>query len=266
MALDKEQLKKQAGDPKYIRGIYNYCDRWCERCTFTSRCLNYTLAEERFGDLEEQDAFNAVFWERFSEMLQDTLALVKEMAREYGIDLDGIDEDATVDEAESRREKSTAHLITHIAENYAAAVGQWFDANDQLFAQKENELNRIRLVAAGENPQKEAIYITDAVEVIRWYQHQIFVKLSRAIDSAAWEAEEDWDDLPRDSDGSAKVALIGIDRSISAWQMLLSLFDDQRKQIIARIVTLEDLKNRVETQFPDARAFVRPGFDEISEA
>ena len=26
----------------YIEGIYNYCDRWCERCRFTSNCFLFT--------------------------------------------------------------------------------------------------------------------------------------------------------------------------------------------------------------------------------
>ena len=26
----------------HIPGIYNYCDRWCERCKFTSQCLLFT--------------------------------------------------------------------------------------------------------------------------------------------------------------------------------------------------------------------------------
>src|SRR5262245_58416083 len=30
-----------AKDPNFISGIYNYCDRWCERCAFTSRCFLY---------------------------------------------------------------------------------------------------------------------------------------------------------------------------------------------------------------------------------
>ena len=33
--MDKNDLLKLATDPKYIPGIYNYCDRWCERCPFT---------------------------------------------------------------------------------------------------------------------------------------------------------------------------------------------------------------------------------------
>ena len=33
--MNKEKLIKEARNPKYISGIYNYCDRWCERCQFT---------------------------------------------------------------------------------------------------------------------------------------------------------------------------------------------------------------------------------------
>jgi hypothetical protein len=32
--------KLHSEDPKHIPGIYNYCDRRCERCPFTSRRLN----------------------------------------------------------------------------------------------------------------------------------------------------------------------------------------------------------------------------------
>ena len=89
--MEKDYLKKLAKDPCYIPGIYNYCDRWCERCQFTSRCLNCTLVEEQFGNLQENDELNEVFWQKFSEMLQNTLTMIKEMAKEKGIDLDSID-------------------------------------------------------------------------------------------------------------------------------------------------------------------------------
>ena len=26
----------------FIVGIYNYCDRWCEACQFTSRCRSFS--------------------------------------------------------------------------------------------------------------------------------------------------------------------------------------------------------------------------------
>jgi hypothetical protein len=86
----KEEMLRNAGDSKYISGIYNYCDRWCERCQFTSRCLNHSIVEEEFGDLEKSDEMNEAFWRRFSEMLQNTLALINDLAKEHGIDIDPI--------------------------------------------------------------------------------------------------------------------------------------------------------------------------------
>ncbi len=26
----------------YIEGIYNYCNRWCEKCSFTANCILFT--------------------------------------------------------------------------------------------------------------------------------------------------------------------------------------------------------------------------------
>jgi len=44
--MDKDRMDDLARDPRFIPGIYNYCDRWCERCAFTSRCMNYAMGEE----------------------------------------------------------------------------------------------------------------------------------------------------------------------------------------------------------------------------
>ena len=90
----------------------------------------------------------------------------------------------------------------------------------------------------------------------------------RALSARGEELDEDLE-MPKDSDGSAKVALIGIDRSIAAWRMMqLSL--PQRvdspelvDSIVPLILQLEMLRTRLESAFPEARGFVRPGFDEI---
>jgi len=261
--MDKDEWLKRAKDPKYIPGIYNYCDRWCERCQFTSRCLNCDLVEEQFGDLKENDEINEAFWQRFSEMLQNTLSMVKEMAKEAGIDIDAIDIDETCNDSEAIKKKSLPDLISHTSKNYAKSVEDWFNANDSLFYEKEDQINRIRIVSTRHNPDKEVADINDATQIIRWHQHLIHVKLKRAISSASEEASMDYPDFPKDSDGSAKVALMGIDRSISAWNILLLYFDEQKEPILKLIALLENIKNRVEIRFPCARDFVRPGFDEI---
>lgn len=259
----KDDLTKLAKDPKYISGIYNYCDRWCERCPFTSRCLNCTLAKEQFGDLEKIDELNEAFWEKFAEMLQNTLTMIKKMAKEHGIGLDSMDLDKEYNNENTKEENDLAHLISLASKSYAKSVDLWFNSNEYLFFEKEEEMNRIRLISSKNDSIKKAIDINDATEIIRWYQWQIHVKLKRTVQSAFTEESLDFDEFPKDSDGSAKVALIGIDRSISAWKVLLTAFSGQEKKILNIISILENIKNRVETNFPHARDFIRPGFDEI---
>ena len=48
--MDKEYIKKLTENPNFIPGIYNYCDRWCQRCPFTFRCMNFAMTEEHFAD------------------------------------------------------------------------------------------------------------------------------------------------------------------------------------------------------------------------
>ena len=109
--------------------------------------------------------------------------------------------------------------------------------------------------------KKEMISIDDTVEIIRWYQFQINIKLNRAVESASEEERSESTGHPKDSDGSAKVALIGIDRSLSAWNALLNRFTEHQDQIRHLIELMEDIRKRVEAHFPQARDFVRPGFD-----
>ncbi len=67
----------------------------------------------------------------------------------------------------------------------------------------------------------------------------------------------------KDSDGSAKVALIGIDRSIAAWRLMQLSLPDRAESIVPLILRLARLQNIVQKSFPEARQFVRPGFDQV---
>jgi hypothetical protein len=89
--MKRDRLKKLAADKRFISGIYNYCDRWCDRCLQTSRCLNFSISEEEFSDPEARDIRNETFWKKLSGVLGETLELLKESARDWGIDLETLD-------------------------------------------------------------------------------------------------------------------------------------------------------------------------------
>jgi len=96
--MKRDRLKELASDERFISGIYNYCDRWCERCPQTSRCLNFALSEEEFADPGTRDIKNEAFWRKLSEVLSDTLQLLKEAAKEHGIDLEALEIDQSQEE------------------------------------------------------------------------------------------------------------------------------------------------------------------------
>lgn len=255
-----------AQDPQYIEGIYNYCDRWCERCPMTSRCLNYAITEENLGDLSDRDMSNKVFWEKLQEIFQLTMEMVTELAEEQGIDLDDIDVEAVAEEEHRRRVEAKNHELSREAREYSDLVERWFDQDESLLEQRQDDLNTIvQLGLGGNEPYEEADSINDAIEVIHWYQHQIYVKLMRALThDEVLEAIED-DLVQNDSNGSVKVALIGIDRSIGAWGKLREHFPESGDDTLDILIHLDRLRRKTEHLFPYARDFVRPGFDTLEE-
>lgn len=264
--MDFDKLKDMAGDPRFISGIYNYCDRWCERCEFTARCLNAAMLEDEERDPASRDIQNQAFWDRLHGVFQQTIEMIREDAAEQGVDLDISDEEMAeyMEQEERKRRKAGSHPASRAAWKYVKMTDKWFGENKEVFEEEERKLNRAFLMELpGEDPEEEAALVQDAVEVIGWYQMQIHVKLMRALHGADNEdiLDDDGKPIPRDCDGSAKVSLLGIDRSIEAWAVLRRYLTTQSDSILSILAHLDRLRKRIEAAFPAARAFERPGFD-----
>jgi hypothetical protein len=260
--MDKDSINELAKNPRFIAGIYNYCDRWCERCIFTSRCMNYALSEEEFGDPESRDINNMAFWNKLGEILSTTLEMVKEKAQKMGIDIDAIDFDEAAEENERINETAKEQPYSLTAMEYIRMVDDWFKSNKENLETKADELESLAQARIpGTSPYKEAVDINDCFEVISWYKHQIYVKLCRAAGGTIRSESESVENFQEDADGSAKVAIIGIERSITAWSALLQYLPEQEHSIFRLLIILNRILSMVEAAFPNARAFVRPGFD-----
>jgi hypothetical protein len=276
--MRKSELRELAGNRDLISGIYNYCDRWCERCPFTTRCLVYATekADDALADSEVHDINNAKFWSRLESIFQEAHEMIMEWAEEAGIDLETIEAEASVADREQLRRDAKQHKLSLSARRYAEMVQQWFG---EEFAVEQN----VHDDQTGMPQHTEVdIDVSDAVEVIRWYQFFVAVKLFRALmgresDNADEEltsddifnvAGLDNDDEPidafgNDADGSAKIALIAIDRSSSAWRIMQDSLPEKVDSIVPMLLELERLRRAAEQAFPHARDFIRPGFDEV---
>jgi len=251
-----------ASNPNLISGIHNYCDRWCERCAFTSRCAVYAM-EDADPDVDpaSRDITNDAFWKKLSAIFAETQAMIVAIAEERGVDLSEEALKVIGEQNEIDRRNARSHPLAGAAEEYAHAVTQWFE-------RESSKLDLVTDTPEESNPAHNADDEDEYVEVIRWYQFFIAAKLIRALMSSLDEDDYLTDDTARDSDGSAKAALIGIDRSISAWKLMYDCRsaeqDDQSHMIQKWLLHLEQLRLSAEREFPRARDFIRPGFDEPS--
>jgi hypothetical protein len=263
--MKTRDLLELAGDPRFIEGIYNYCDRWCERCAFTARCLLYAQEQADDNDPDANDINNEAFWEKLESIFQQTSEMLTEMARERGIDLNSLDLEEAGLREQRLQEKTESHELSRASEQYARMVNQWFDSEypkfEQEFVAKEGDLPLVDF-----DLQEKLERVDDAISIIRWYQFQIAVKIMRGLMRDDKDDEDEDDDSEgvqqKDSDGSIKVALIGMDRSIAAWGRLKEEFPAQADTILPLLVHIEQLRRAAEHEFPGARTFVRPGFDE----
>jgi len=284
--MNKDELIELASSPDFISGIYNYCDRWCERCAFTSRCFLYATeqGDPDLDDPEVRDITNEKFWNKLRSVFQSTAEMISELAAEAGVDLESID--GGKDTADYRREIEEIEQmeLSQAASKYAASVETWFRAELATRDPVHDD-------TTGKSQTDEIdLTVSDAVDVIRWYQFFIAVKLMRALSGGDQVGDEDFDDdellsfdftspteeddedvdydsvIARasliDSNGSAKIALVAIDRSIAAWSALQISLPEKADKIKPLLIGLDRLRRLTEARFPRARDFIRPGFDE----
>ncbi len=239
----KQKIKEIAGRDTIIPGIHNYCDRWCERCAFVSRCtVGLTEIELDNPDLDEK---NKEFWEHLSLTFQATFEMIEEHAREMGIDLNA-DKTPYV---EPVHHTSSAEKL---ARKYGLRLLPWLTKNQELFVQKAE-----MFLMTNEN---NLVTFQDAIEVIRWYSLFISVKIHRATLTPYDFDDEELDAY--DKNGSAKIALIAISRSLEAFSFLYQHIPEQEDEILQYLAELSRIQRLLNKAFPVAMNFKRPGFDD----
>jgi hypothetical protein len=230
----------------YIDFIAAYCDRWCERCAFTSRCSAFAAeaAIAMCGDVRDglalavgspADAGSGAAVARDGEWLAalDSAEMSAEERAEY--DRRERAHRARVDDSPIVKQAWAVSMLAH----------QWFTAHASA-------------ISAAADP-----VLSEALTIARYDEFLVTVKLTRAVDGRdAFEHGEtiEPDPVQNDWNGSAKLALICLARSTEAWHVIAQASGDEPSLEIAS--RMDALRREVEQSFPAAHAFVRPGFDQ----
>jgi hypothetical protein len=250
--MDHEQYSDKADDSNFIPGIFNYCDRWCERCSHTARCLQYRLESDEKKEQSVRagvDPVNSRFWEEMAEAMLKATQQVRDAAgRERASQESEPSEEKHVHS--TRHKTARDHPCARSALAYTGLVNEWFES-------MENQDSCKYFPYAGGTGGLE-----DSFEIIRRYQYFLYPKIVRAIEGRMQDPGEVTDQLARDADGSAKISLISMDRSLAAWSMVFNRFPEQEDRTLKLLLHLDRLRRSVEVIFPQARTFIRPGLDE----
>jgi hypothetical protein len=221
----------------FIEGVFNYCDRWCERCPLTSHCRLF--ADQAETEAELDPTLKAVVdAPPLAGEVEQRAAWMQELIEEIN---DACSEPLPREEWERIRPRvPTEHAaIDARARDYAIRTYRWLMASDRGLAK------------LSDSPS----------DVISWFHLFIAAKIERAL--TIWPEDDPKDRaMASDSNGSAKTALLAIERSHAAW---LDLVDraivpaGEADRFIADLIWLGEALERVR---PRAHAFVRPGLDE----
>lgn len=243
---------------QFIPSIFNYCDRWCEKCPFTNRCRTYAMsAEWEANNPDKKGDWAAQVADSFAQ----AMAMIREEAARNGIDLDNLPEYIPPEPSPEllARKATSTQLIQH----YETIAQHWKDQHQSHIEAWTKGIQK-RYEMGIPNTESEFYEVQEAYEIIIWYYYFIRAKVRRAYSYLEndWGIEEDYP-IQNDMNGSAKIAIIAVERSIAAWEMMRKYFQDEEDTIIDIMLTLARIQQRILKEFPDTMKFIRPGFDEI---
>ncbi len=250
--LDEE--KPPAPTPRFVSGVYNYCDRWCERCPFSTRCVIAAMHVR----LEEARARG------------EDLSGVDVPVEDAGAERDGVAR-PWLDEALNRPPSPAEEreFEERQAERDRIASADPLVIRSREYSQFADRIARVLL--ADLEGHADPVVLT-ALDTIAWHALAIGPKTWRAVTGALddlLDADEDddekdeEDEAQRDANGSAKIARLMVTESREAWAVLMQVGRATANGLPVKMVErLERLDQDLARRFPRAMAFVRPGFDE----
>ena len=230
----------------YKPGIFQYCDRWCEKCEHIDECLYYDVNKKFF--LSGNKEFN--FWDKIEDVVSLTIDDLGLVSKSMGVNLESFSKRFSKNNSEETL--SEGYMLFEKTEEYSKIVNEWFDsfAKEPLPVNKDDLKHKVSQKELAESMQR----LTRAIEYIRWYQNFISKKLKKALNSK----HEFKDGFHK---GFAKVVLIALDKSIESWSSITEHFPGTSDKVSNQLLLLEKIREEVENEFPFARSYSRDGLD-----
>ena len=236
--------------PRLIPGVHNYCDRWCERCRFRTRCVVAVMHDRIDAARARGQELNS------SDVLDELIPPYDGPPRPW---LDEIIEAANrpPTEAEQREmERNEAELERRLAADTLLLDAREYGTMAERIA---------RALAATLSRHGDPVVLA-AIEAIERQSLCIAAKTYRAVhgelNDLIWDFDDD-DPVQADHNGSAKIARLMVAESREGWTVLMQVGRATADGVPVKMVErLDRLDRDLAIRFPRAMEFTRPGFDD----
>ena len=210
----------------FIVNVSSFCDRWCARCALTARC---ELFVKNNSDRDSTTADSRL-------SLLEQVEMMREVAPKHL--------------AQSSRRETGSKLPTDLEPSSMEPSPEVVRNSAALHRKRQ----RARLSANAS--------VRAAVETIEHFTLFVPVKMLLCLGTVSRDGPG-----PQQSDanGWGKAALLGLERMRAAWRLLVDTHHYSESDVSPFLSEISRLQRNLERALPNARAFVRPGFDEMEE-
>ena len=220
----------------FIVGIFNYCDRWCERCPLTNRC-------RLFADMAEIDFEQGNGPVTEPRMRRERRRLAAQMIEFY----------AQAEELGETAGRKPDECLGQLPQGLESS----FEPDPEVVANGSALRGKMRKLELSANPT-----VRLAIETIQYFSLFVPIKMMRAFSQVARHGPGD---PQSDANGSGKAALLALERMESAWHTLIDTHHYSPTEAAPFLAEIARMQRNLQRAVPNARKFVRPGFDEPEE-
>jgi len=268
----------------FILGVYNYCDRRCERCRFVRQCRVGIVDVDDIGEAE--DAIGSGKVEDMKDRLRKLMNVPPKPSDDDADEDEGDDEDDTDEEegfsldfdpndlepdpdyekeqAEIRR-KTKAHPLTNLGMTHTTMVSEWIDPREAELKASGVSLYRTDELGFAGARTPESLVLSEALDEILWFKYMLHIKCQRAvsgkIEDPDWLADMGIGPIQSDWNGTAKLAIEIVRRCQQAWTTVAELLPEAADDTVPIQELLRRIGEELKKEFPDTERFVRAGWD-----
>lgn len=226
-----------------IPSIHKYCNRWCDRCSFRTRCGFYLAKHDEKGEID------------WSEGLEERSASISHPFQ--ALDLD---QAKALEQKLKAREKAGPFNIDK--EPLILLYQKWEAKYHNLQKDLQTSKHYQKLEDSAFLKDEFEMKLDNAVQVLDHYHDFIGPKLMRALGGKHDELnlnssnQSDWN-------GTAKVAAYAIKHLRLALEDLFELRIALQTDLAEFLGDTNRLLRTLSFEFPDLEKFIRPGFDSL---